>query len=157
MSFSRVAMSRKKKKSTRNDVAMAYVIKRLPGRVRKVDVFHTLIDFLDGEIAALPDGWEVDWRWRNSRKQPWRRDSIQGAVSNSRDSFMTLMRRRLQRDLNSIAPPRKRKRNTKRVSKRRRKRSKSAKKRARKANRRGVPAVRKFGGKRARRGRRRKA
>src|SRR5438270_11252929 len=75
-------------KRTRNDIAMAYRIDALPGRVSKVFFYQTLLDFLNGEIEDLPEGWEVTWLWRNSRKSKLRSDSIQNVVGASRDSFM---------------------------------------------------------------------
>src|SRR5205823_11805487 len=96
-----------KRKRTRNDIAMAYRIESLPGRVSKVFFYQTLLDFLNGEIEDLPEGWEVTWLWRNSRKSKLRSDSIQNVVGASRDSFMTLMQRRLQRDMNALKPPKK--------------------------------------------------
>lgn len=113
-----------KHKRTRNDISMAYRIDALPHRIRKQDFFHTLLNFLDGEIEELPRGWEITWRWQNSKKQDWREDEFTSTVGNSRDSFMTLMRRRLQRDLNNLSPakrtPAKRKKRSHKASKKRR-------------------------------------
>jgi hypothetical protein len=82
---------------------MAYRIDSLPGRVPRQDVFHTLLDFLGGEIEALPEGWKVTWLWRNSRKSKLRSDSIENVIAKSRDSFMSLMQRRLERDLKNLS------------------------------------------------------
>jgi len=90
------------KKRKGNEVAMAYRIESLPGRVRKDVFLQTLINFLEGEISALPPGWDVTWIWRNSKKQDTREDTFENAISNSRPSFMTLMLRRLRRDLGAL-------------------------------------------------------
>ena len=119
----------KRKKRTRNDIAMAYRIESLPGRVPKVVFYQTLLDFLNGEIAELPEGWEVTWLWRNSRKSKLRSDTIENAVSNSRGSFMTLMQRRLKRDLDNLRPSRDRWRKAKKSKKRRGKARRSKKSR----------------------------
>lgn len=101
----------KRRKRTRNDIGMAYRIESLPGRVAKAEFFKTLLAFLDGKIVELPDGWNVTWRWQNSKKQDWREDDLTEVVSKSRSSFMSLMRRRLKRDFDSLRPA---KRNAKR-------------------------------------------
>lgn len=133
MSLTRRMSTPKKRKRTRNDIAMAYRIEALPRRIAKASFFLTLIDFLDGEIAALPEGWRVTWQWRNSRKSKLRSDSLENAVSKSRDSFITLMRRRLRRDLDNLRP-------TKRSPKRSRAKSK---RRGKKKRTRNVSKVRK--------------
>lgn len=120
----------KKSKRTRNDISMAFRIDSLPRRIRKQDFFRTLLDFLDGEIEELPEGWEITWRWQNSKKQKWREEEFSSTVGNSRDSFMTLMRRRLQRDLDKLspakrAPAKRKKRSRKAVKKRKRSRKMS--------------------------------
>jgi len=97
----------KKRKRTRNDIAMSYRIESLGyerQRVQKQEFFQRLIQFLDGDIVELPRGWKIIWRWQNSKKQDWRENTFENVVGNSRDSFMTLMRRRLQRDLNNFSP-----------------------------------------------------
>ncbi len=105
---------RQNRKRTSNDIAMAYRIDSLGygrKRVSKQFFFKTLLAFLDGKIVKLPRGWEIIWRWQNSKKQNWREDEFTEVVANSRASFMTLMRRRLKRDFDNLSP-------IKRVSKR---------------------------------------
>lgn len=98
-------MKRKRRKRTRNDIAMGYRIESVPGeRVNKKQFFKTLLQFLDGKIVELPEGWEITWRWQNDKKQKWREDEFTEVVSNSRSSFMSLMKRRLRRDLESLRP-----------------------------------------------------
>ena len=122
-----------KRKRTKNDIAMAYRIESLPCRVSKPFFYQTMLDFLDGEIAELPKGWKITWLWRNSRKSKLQSDSFENAVGNSRESFMTLMRRRLQRDLDNLKPNRKRRKVRKRrKAKKRRSRKKPRRVKARK-------------------------
>ena len=118
-----------KRKRTKNDIAMAYRIESLPGRVSKPFFYQTLLDFLDGEIAELPKGWKIIWLWRNSRKSKLRSDRLEKVVGESRDSFMILMRRRLQRDLDNLKPSRKRRK----VRKRRKAKKRRSRKKPRRA------------------------
>ena len=97
---------RSKKKSTRNDIAMAYRINSLGygrKRVSKEIFLQSLLAFLDGE-GDIPRGWHISWLWRNSRKSKFGSDSLTNVVANSRDSFMTVMRRRIKRDLDALKP-----------------------------------------------------
>jgi len=110
-------MKRTKKTSTKkrvrtakdNFVSMAYRIESLPRPIKKYRFLQTLIDFLEGKIDSLPRGWNVTWIWRNSPKQDTREDSFENTISNSRPSFMSLMLRRLQRDLGVQNVPKNRK------------------------------------------------
>jgi len=125
--------TKRKRTAKDNDIAMAYRIDALPGRVPKFIFLQTLIDFLNGEISELPKGWKVTWLWRNSAKSKVRYDTFQRTIANSREGFMTLMLRRLRRDLEKvrvfeIGKPKHRKR--------------AKAKKARKSNRRKVSKVR---------------
>lgn len=98
-------MNQKKKKNTHNDISMAYRIVSLgrgKKRVSKKFFLRMLLDFIRGEISELPTGWKVNWIWRNSSKSSARSDTIQNVIGDSRDSFMTLMARRIERDLNAL-------------------------------------------------------
>jgi hypothetical protein len=81
---------------------MAYRIEALPRRVKKEVFFRTLLSFLDGDIVELPEGWDIAWVWRNSRKSKLRSDSLENVLAKSRSSFMTLVVKRIKRDLNAI-------------------------------------------------------
>lgn len=95
----------KKRKSIRNDIAMSYRIESLGfgrRRVSKVVFLRIVLAWLRGDIAELPRGWNITWLWRNSAKSALRSDTIENTVANSRDAFVGLMERRIERDLNAL-------------------------------------------------------
>jgi hypothetical protein len=90
-----------------NDLSMAYRIRRRPRGVSVLDAIRVMRDALDGD-GELPDDYDVIWGWRNSPSQDLREDDFGTAVTASRSSFVTLMRRRLDRDiarLELLEPP----------------------------------------------------
>jgi hypothetical protein len=92
----------KKRKPRDNYVAMAYRIDRLPRPFPRAEVLEWLIRSAERGSGELPSGWEVTWRWQNKKGGPWREDSFQNTVAESRAQFLGLMGARLRRDLRSL-------------------------------------------------------
>lgn len=51
------------------------------------------------DTGEMPEGIDATWQWRNAANQDVREDDFLSAVEGSRKGFITLMRRRLARDL----------------------------------------------------------
>lgn len=82
---------------SKSDVSMGYKINNLPEGTTKQQFFDTL--YRQAVLGLpLPAGWDVDWIWRNTKKQPIRSDSLQSAVKKSRAGFIALMLKRIKRD-----------------------------------------------------------
>lgn len=129
-----------KRKKRRDSPMFAFSIGHLPKPLPKRQVFETLIKALKTENGELPQGWIVNWRWRNARakghERAYREDSFENVVKNSRSAYLTLMERRLKRELAKLPPVHKRRKRAKR-KKRKPTRGKLSKVRTRKAKARG--------------------
>jgi len=89
----------------RNFVAQSYRIDRLPpGGVSKREFLETIYRAIESGSGRLPEGWDVTWKWRNKPGGIVRDDSLHGAVSKSRSSFLTVMKKRIERDFEKLFP-----------------------------------------------------
>lgn len=97
-------MSAKKKKRDRKRdfVSMRYRITALPPGVSRRQFYETAIEAAQSGSGELPEGWNVDWIWRNDPKQDEREEEFSGAIKHSRSGFLVLMARRLRRDLSKL-------------------------------------------------------
>lgn len=83
------------------DISLSYRIDKLPRPVPKRQFLNRLIRFIDtGD--DLPKDWRIILRWQNSPKQEWREDQFESAISDSREGFVKLVRRRLVRDRKAL-------------------------------------------------------
>lgn len=90
----------KKEKGNRNDIGMAYRVEG-PRGMSKATVYRAILAKIR-EGTPLPRGVRVTWRWRNSKKQDMREDSLGNAIKKSRRGFITLMERRILRDASRL-------------------------------------------------------
>lgn len=82
---------------SKNDLTLAYRIAR-PGRRKRSKMLRTLIRAID--TRELPDDFpETTLIWRNTASQDQRSDDFLTAMNESRSGFLTLTRRRLERDV----------------------------------------------------------
>lgn len=94
-----------KKRNPSDDLSMAYSIqidhdawRRNPKRLSRDAVYLAAIKAARSGSGKLPEGVEITWEWRNSKKQQMRSDSFAAAVKKSRASFRYMMANRLLRD-----------------------------------------------------------
>lgn len=106
--FTRVYMAKKRKKRAKKhsgnmDIALSYRIDKLPRRrpVSKREFFRRTIAFID-KGQDFPRGWRITLRWRNAEDDDWREDEFRKAISESREGFVKLVRRRLVRDRSEL-------------------------------------------------------
>jgi len=112
-------MRRKKNHHGRNRTdtpSMGFYIDALPSPIDKVKFFRTLLKATNMDEPKLPKGWKVSWRWRNkedeegefteavpasqaSQPEELREDEFTNVINKSRGGFVTLMQRRLKREL----------------------------------------------------------
>jgi hypothetical protein len=97
----KTSTKRRKKHSGNMDIALSYRIDKLPRPLKKRVFLNRLISFID-RGDELPRGWLITLRWRNSKKSKWREDEFENAISESREGFVKLVRRRLVRDRSEL-------------------------------------------------------
>jgi hypothetical protein len=83
---------------SKNDLSMGYRFLRHPRGMSLVEALRAMRAALD-EDGELPNGLGVEWRWRNTAAQDERWDEFANVVRGSREGFVTVMKRRLDRDL----------------------------------------------------------
>lgn len=91
-------MARMRRHRPSRYIGMAYRINHVPGgHINREELFQTLYDAARMN-TELPAGWDVTWRWQNSREQDWREAPFSQTVGASRAGFLNRMLNRLQND-----------------------------------------------------------
>lgn len=83
---------------SKNDLSMAYTIRRRPRGMSVLKALRAVRAGVDAD-GELPEGFTVEWRWRNTPAQDLRVGDFGTVVTESRAGFHTLMRQRLDRDI----------------------------------------------------------
>jgi hypothetical protein len=114
--FSRLATRHRKKKnmperkrSENQFISMWYRIESLPRRVPKRRALEVMRDIVNFDRTRLPQGWDITWFWRNDEEGeehfgPIRQVARDELRQNRGDGFLTLMSRRIERDLSALTP-----------------------------------------------------
>lgn len=88
---------------SKDDLSFAYRVDGDGARRRKrSNILRLMIRALNEPGLLDEHGLNVTWKWRNTEAQDMREADFDTAVSESRSGFITLMRRRLERDLSRV-------------------------------------------------------
>lgn len=88
----------KKKHSGNMDIALSYRADTVPAGTKRSHLILAMLNFIEN-AEELPDGFNVTLRWQNNPKHKWREGEFMTAISESREGFVKLVKRRLERDL----------------------------------------------------------
>jgi hypothetical protein len=92
--------------SGKHQTSSGFRIVSLPsGGVPKRIVFETMLHAAESGDPTLPQGWEIEWQWRNNPKQELRHDSFQNVISQSRPGFWQLMAMRIRKEIERLGIP----------------------------------------------------
>jgi hypothetical protein len=92
--------------SGKHQTSSGFRIVSLPsGGVPKRIVLETMLHAAESGNPTLPQGWEIEWQWRNNPKQKLRHDSFQNVISQSRPGFWQLMAMRIRKEIERLGVP----------------------------------------------------
>ena len=103
------------KKPKNNYLSMGFGIKKLPPGMSLNDALHAALRAAESGTGKLPEGLEIQWRWKNRNQETQAGKShhpqddkgryysdFETVVAESRSSFLHLMGKRLRREINRL-------------------------------------------------------